>query len=1120
MRELVIEYIPSTTPHPARVRVSYRANERAQAQNREGNFVWQYAPADRELIRWYLEEYLQCPWGAFKDRAIKAETTMTRIGTELFEAVFQNGEETRELYNNIRNDLANSRIVIHATDAAGIELPWELLRDRQRENCDLARLAHSFTRSQSDLDYDPPVLKDEGTFNILLVISRPAGEDDVPFHSVARRLLAAVRQHRDRIRVDVLRPPTFEQLAKVLEDHTGYYHALHFDGHGVFPGDQQQGVLVFESDSQPQRLVTGGELGQLLTEHRLPLVILNACQSGTTQAQATYPTIGNQLLKAGVGAVVAMAYSVYVCSAADFMTRFYERLADGQEVARAVHAGRADLFASKLRFSPLGPLPLADWIVPVLFEAGEVRLPVPSKGIQLRPPSELGSSASFHFFPPFPALGLIGRDGPMLRLERAFLRETLVLLRGMAGIGKTSTATGFARWLAETGGLEGQAFYFSFEHHLTLAGVCDRIGAAFQSLIKNQLGLEWAVQEASKRRDLALQILRETSCFLIWDNFEPVAGFPSGTASDWTSEEQAELREFLHALRDGKTKVLLCSRREERWLGGVVGDVELGGLNLGESQELAVKVLRRANIDDHALKGLDDYNDLLRFLRGNPLAIQAILPELKRQSPTVLLHALQSGEAKIHDDPTQGRERSLTASLNYRFDQLDEKTRQMLAVLGLFQGFVNTHVLVGISEQADAPLPIRGVDWNQWDNTLSRAADSGLLQGLGMGRYSLHPGLPWFFNNLLKMYWTQHLEWLEQCFCKAFCAVGRDLQEMAQSAPSPAYCQMEFEEANLKYALSLCDKQQIWDSMIGALDGLHVLLAHQGRWSEWERLVVSVETKITSINGEPIKPAVHLWFAILGYLSRIAEFRRQFDKKLKIDRQLGEYFRSIGDEPNYSRSLHHQGICAEATGDSDEAERLYLESAEIHRRLGDEYDEAVVLGQAASLAFKRGDLLRAEKLIKQVLPVFRKKGDSKYGAQSLHNLGNIYAERGEHVEALKQFNASGRIFASLGDENGIAMNLHHIGVMLLRQGQFTASEQKLRDSLTLAIKVECQDLQSRILFNLGYLAERQGESKEAVQFYEEALSCSRLINDTQLASKAEEAIKRLQVALQTQSIIS
>jgi len=69
----------------------------------------------------------------------------------------------------------------------------------------------------------------------------------------------------------------------------------------------------------------------------------------------------------------------------------------------------------------------------------------------------------------------------------------------------------------------------------------------------------------------------------------------------------------------------------------------------------------------------------------------------------------------------------------------------------------------------------------------------------------------------------------------------------------------------------------------------------------------------------------------------------------------------------------------------------------------------------------------------------------------------------------------------------------------------------------LAKRIERKDLQSRILFNLGHLAERQGEWKEAVEFYNESLSLCQLVSETQLASKAEDAIKRLETTLQTQT---
>jgi MoxR-like ATPase len=55
-------------------------------------------------------------------------------------------------------------------------------------------------------------------------------------------------------------------------------------------------------------------------------------------------------------------------------------------------------------------------------------------------------------FPEEGAYGFIGRDYDILRLERAFRQNNIVLLQGMAGVGKTELACGFARWLEADSG--------------------------------------------------------------------------------------------------------------------------------------------------------------------------------------------------------------------------------------------------------------------------------------------------------------------------------------------------------------------------------------------------------------------------------------------------------------------------------------------------------------------------------------------------------------------------------------------------------------------------------------------------------------------------------------------
>jgi hypothetical protein len=556
MRELIIHYIPVKGKKLPRVRVSYRPEVGAQAQECEAKFKFTINDEQRNLIQWYLEEYLIYPWGEWRNRAKKAEALMIKLGEGLFKAVFGD-PETNALYAHVADGLAQTHIIIQVTDPAGIALPWELLRDPQRgEYGQLARLAHTFVRSQPDLIFEPAPAPSSETLNILMAICRPGGpEGDVPFHSVARPLLELFRTHQERVHLDILRPPTFEQLARVLSEKPGYYHVFHFDGHGTFPQGSdsarfysqpgEQGRLLFEGEDGGHREVTGEELGGLLAGKGVPVVLLNACQSGMTHPESLYPSVGNQLLKAGARGVVAMAYSVYVPTAVRFMARLYEGIINGEELGRAMTYAREDLHVHPQRPSPIGEIELQDWVVPILFRASPFQVLKPRDTIHLSPEmlqdrqAEAGAEIDT---PEPPDYGFVGRDGVMLDLERAFQDETIVLLEGMAGVGKTEMAMGFARWRAETGALAGPIFFFRFEHYLPLAQVCDRVGQVFQAAIKQQLGEEWQLLEPQQRRALALSILKQVPCLLIWDNFEPVAGFPSGTESAWTPAEQGELR--------------------------------------------------------------------------------------------------------------------------------------------------------------------------------------------------------------------------------------------------------------------------------------------------------------------------------------------------------------------------------------------------------------------------------------------------------------------------------------------------------------------------------------------------------------------------------------------------
>src|SRR5206468_9560028 len=108
-------------------------------------------------------------------------------------------------------------------------------RDPQTDTA-LALRAQTFVRAQPEAAVRPNLPPTTTPIRILLVICRPGRDDDVPFRSVARRLIDALGD-RDDFQLDVLRPATFARLSEVLKEaktNGKPYHVVHFDGHGVY----------------------------------------------------------------------------------------------------------------------------------------------------------------------------------------------------------------------------------------------------------------------------------------------------------------------------------------------------------------------------------------------------------------------------------------------------------------------------------------------------------------------------------------------------------------------------------------------------------------------------------------------------------------------------------------------------------------------------------------------------------------------------------------------------------------------------------------------------------------------------------------------------------------------
>jgi hypothetical protein len=351
-----------TQPDHYRVEVAFEG-EGLPRQTATTHFAFKLTPQEQEDLRWYLEDYLKHPFDPAPKIAARIEGRMAEIGAVLFKAVFHADEDARDLWATLRTRLNDTRVEIITGVQEAATIPWELIRDPKTDT-PLALRARAFVRAQPQAAQLPQLPQTEsGPIRILLVICRPGGGEDVPFRSVASRLIKGLTEEaRQAFELDVLRPPTFDQLGRVLraaKDAGQPYHVVHFDGHGLYeevvepsavaeilkklsplllsgPRAGAHGYLAFENPQMEEnlQLADGPALGKLLVETGVPVLVLNACRSAHAEApEAPTPTpppqageglradvhsqirafgsLAQEVMDAGVAGVVAMRYNVY-----------------------------------------------------------------------------------------------------------------------------------------------------------------------------------------------------------------------------------------------------------------------------------------------------------------------------------------------------------------------------------------------------------------------------------------------------------------------------------------------------------------------------------------------------------------------------------------------------------------------------------------------------------------------------------------------------------------------------------------------------------------------------------------------------------------------------------------
>ncbi|MFJ7219387.1 tetratricopeptide repeat protein [Amycolatopsis sp. NPDC098790] len=1150
-----------------RVAVStWLEGELPSAATESAEFRWPLDADDSEDLRWYLEDYLRAPFGVYEDRGSQVADRLPEWGEAMFSALFGTGP-ARDAYFAVRSRAVRPgamEIILRSAAPAWLGLPWELLKDPGWPTpvaLDGVAISRSLLVAQSARAFAAEGSK----LRVLMVISRPRGTDDVGYQMISRPLLSRLAAVHGDIDLAVLRPPTLEALVETLrEAHAAGspFQIVHFDGHGVSadalagvgaPGRDNQrareGALLFEKPNGGAAMVPAALIGQVLGEAQVPVVVLNACQSGAVGEQLE-ATIATRLLAGGASAVVAMAYSIYAVAAAEFMTAFYERLFAGDTVSESVVAGRARMARRPDRPSPKGELPLADWVIPVHYLRREVHFP----DLRIQPAARVGESldvaldalrvsrASHQDELLAPVGEFVGRDGLFYSLEVAARTQRVVIMHGPGGTGKSELAKAFGRWWRDTGGVDRAEWviWHSFEPGVAsfgLDGVVSAIGFTVY-------GSEFALQDPATRLALVHQLLREHRLLIVWDNFESVCSMSDSTSATPPLDAAArnELREFLHRVAaSGRSALLVTSRTPEAWLGDL-RRIELGGLSPKEAVEYADQVLSPfpATLPRRASRA---FAELLEQLEGHPLSMRLLLPHLDNTDSADLLAGLRGSQplpAGFDDDRTT----SLSACIKYSINHLDLTARRLLAAVSLCIGVADADILSRFSSDDQVPDRFRGVDAHGWTFQLRRAAAIGILTELGEGMYGIHPALPAYLAEQWHSEdsgdYSANRTAAERALLKAYTELGAWLSQQVKSGDAAlAYQIIGRQRRMLGYMVGLALEQGRWSEAQAILEPMNSFWMRGGLtveargWFDRTQLALEeVEGNSPSLN----QPAGALWlFATTAYayhlqiggnlkgaeasyieiqkrllakpdshqqrwrlasiyyqLGMVTQLRGQLDEAEEWYRKSLAIAEDLDDRSAKSYAYHELGMVAQSRGRLDEAENWYKKSLILKGELGDRPAMSSSYHQLGTVAKSRGRLDEAELWYRETLAIAEDLDDKPRMSYSYHQLGMVMQKRGRLDEAEEWYRKSLAIKGELGDRRGLSSSYHQLGIVAQLRGRLNEAERWYRESLNIDEELEDRPRMAMALGQLGLLAEQRGALREALQWI---VRCVALFNE-------------------------
>src|SRR5262249_12368505 len=411
--------------------------------------------------------------------------------------------------------------------------------------------------------------------------------------------------------------------------------------------------------------------------------------------------------------------------------------------------------------------------------------------------------------------------------------------------------------------------------------------------------------------------------------------------------------------------------------------------------------------------------EICRRLDRLPLALELAAARVKLLDPPVLLERLERRLPLLtggrRDAPE--RQRTLRSTIEWSYDLLDERQKELFAQLAVFAGTFSLEAVEGVS-----------------GGGLEEAAelvDISLLKATGEGRFLMLETIrEYAFEQFEQL---ADREVLQQRHTETYLTFAEAVggHHVFEGAQPRAVEQLAQENDNFRAAIAWALEHRRGDLVLRFAAAL---------WLFWDTRGHTVEAgpwiEVALAQSDPNLPE-RLWG--LSILEQLARREGDLDRSRELLEEVVAGFRERGDDRMTAAFLTELGDVAMLRGEYGRARRLLEQSLELRSSPGASPGARLglprTLASFGDLALLENDLELAESLFRRahVMSVERDPGSGHTAAYAI-SLAEILRRRGANEEAVRFCREAMLIWQTLGAQDCVAACLESLAAIAAAGG--------------------------------------------------------------------------------------